>query len=402
MKKHSTAKQSEHKLTKSVLWVLRERASAERLTIGLDLGDRMNHYCILNEQGEIWIQDQLPATRTGLNHLFEKLPRARVVMEVGTHSPWTSRHLAGLGHEVIVANSRKVSLITESQRKNDRLDAEKLARLGRLDPKLLSPIRHRQEDVQRDLAEIRLREALVHSRTMLVNSARGMVKSFGYRLNSCDCDQVDTELAASLPAELRKLVEPLLATAAYTTLRIKAADQRIHEVAKRYPEIELLTVIYGVGELTALAFVLTIEDAERFGRSREVGPYLGMVPGQAQSGDRDPQQRITKEGDRMVRWLLVQSAHCILKHGAPDSDLRRWGLAKIEQRDREQQPNRRGKNRKSKGKKRVLVAVARKLAVLMHRLWANGEVYDPLYGAQQQAAQEAKQAAKKSAGKAAA
>jgi transposase len=396
MKKNSTASNGDSKLTKTVLRELRQRAEKGRLTIGLDLGDRMTHYCVLDEKGELCIQGKLATTKTGLNPLFEQLPETRVVLEVGTHSPWASRHVAGMGHEVIVANPRRVSMISGSKRKNDRLDAEKLARLGRVDPKLLAPIQHRDEDVQRDLMEIRMRHVLVESRTKLVNSARGQMKSMGYRLRSCDCDQVGVELAAELPEEVRKPVEVLLETVAHLTKQIKLAEERIHAVAQRYPEIELLTVIYGVGELTALAYVLTIEDAERFGKSREVGPYLGMVPGQAQSGEKDPQQRITKEGDRMVRWLLVQCAHCILKEGAPDSDLRRWGLAKLEEHQQEQAQKSGKKGTKGKGKKRVLVAVARRLAVVMHVLWANGEEYDPLYGAKQQEAQAAK-AAKKAA-----
>lgn len=401
MKKNTTTNVSDCKLTKTVLRELRQRAEQGRLTIGLDLGDRNTHYCVLDEKGEALIQSKLVTTKTGLNSLLEQLPPTRVVLEVGTHSPWASRHVAGMGHEVIVANPRKVALINQSRRKNDKLDAEKLARLGRVDPKLLAPIQHREEDVQRDLMEIRIRQVLVESRTKMVNSARGQIKSLGYRLGSCDCDQVGVELAAELPEAERKAVEPLLEAVADLTQRIKAAEERIHRVAQRYPEIELLTVIYGVGELTALAYVLTIEDAERFGKSREVGPYLGMVPGQSQSGDKDPQQRITKQGDRMMRWLLVQSAHCILKHGAPDSDLRRWGLAKLEEHKQEQERQSGKKVTKAKGKKRVVVAVARRLGVLMHVLWANGEVYDPLYGAKQQAAQAAK-AAKKAAGKRAA
>jgi len=172
-------------------------------------------------------------------------------------------------------------------------------------------------------------------------------------------------------------VKRMLATAELVTEQIKAADQQIHQIAKRYPEIQLVTEIWGVGQLTALAFMLAIDDKERFEKSREVGPYLGIVPGQDQSGQTDHPQRITKEGDRLVRWLLVQCAHCILRKDAPDCDLKRWGLKKLDDQV---------KAGKKPNKKKVLVAVARKLAVLMHRLWTNGEVYDPLYNAKQQAA----------------
>lgn len=355
----------------------RKQGAGQRLSVGLDLGDRSTHYCILDEQGEILKQGSVPTTSAGLRGLLEKLPASRVALEVGTHSPWVSRQTAAMGHEVIVANPRNVAWITQSRRKNDRLDAEKLARLARLDPQMLSPVRHRGEQAQQDLAVIRSRAVLIEARTRIINSARGQAKSLGERLRSCDADQVSAELAASLPGGIRNVVEPLLTAAGHLTEQIQAVEAAIHAIRLRYPEIEMLTAIYGVGELTALSFVLTIEDQQRFGKSRDMGPYLGLVPGQDQSGSSDPQQRITKEGDKLLRWMLVQCAHCILKRGAPDSDLRRWGLAKLEEGKQAQAKP----ARKPKGKKRVLVAVARRLAVLLHKLWSTGEVYDPLYGA---------------------
>jgi transposase len=394
MKKNSSTR-IERKPTETAKRTQREISKgspSEALTIGLDLGDRVSHYCLLNAQGEIVARDKVPTTKADFARRFDLgggRSWVRIAIEAGTHSPWVSRCLMKLGHEVMVANPRKVALITGSRRKNDRIDAEKLARLARLDPKLLSPIVHRGEQAQEDLAQIRGRHELVRVRTAVINSARGLVKSFGYRLAQCDADQMGPSQAAELPAGLKSAIEPLLETVAQLTAQIKAADQRIHEIAGRYPEIELLTVIYSVGELTALTFVLTLDNVSRFGKSREVGPYLGLAPGQSQSGDRDPQQRITKEGDRMVRWMLVQCAHALLRRGAPDSDVRRWGLAKLEQ---EQKSGQGGQ--KSLGKKKVLVAIARRLGVLMHHLLASGEVYDPLYGAKQQAAQAAAQAKK--------
>jgi len=383
------------KPVKREIW---KSSPSELLTVGLDVGDRTSHYCVLNAQGEVVMRAQVATTKVELTREFEVAGRVVVVLEAGTHSPWVSRCLMKLGHEVIVANPRKVGLITGSRRKNDRIDAEKLARLGRVDPQLLGPIVHRGEEAQQDLAQIRARHELVKMRTLAINSARGLVKSFGQRLASCDADQMGPAQAAELPAGLKSSIEPLLETAAQLTAQIKAADQRIHGIAERYPEIELVTVIYGVGELTALTFLLTLDNLSRFGKSRDVGPYLGLAPGQSQSGDSDPQQRITKEGDRMVRWMLVQCAHTMLRHGAPDSDLRRWGLLKLEQAKLKQVIQ---KPAKTPGKKKVLVAVARRLGVLMHHLLSTGEVYDPLYGAKQEAAQAAAIAKKKAAGQAA-
>lgn len=362
---------------------LRKRAAAERLTIGLDLGDRHTHYCVLDAAGEVLVEDKLATSKAGLDGLLAELPGGcRVALEVGTHSGWISRHIGKRGHQAIVANARRIAWITQSRRKNDRIDARKLAQLARVDPALLAPIRHRGERAQQELAVIRARAALVEARTSLINAARGQTKTLGERLARCDADQVGVEMAEGLPAEVRTAVEGLLRMVAELTGEIRDYDREIHAIAERYPERELLRAIYGVGELTALAFVLTIEDQQRFKKSREVGPFLGLVPGQDQSGARDVALRITKEGDRLLRTLLVQCAHCIVRAGAPDSDLRRWAIAKLEQDQREAE--RKGQ-KKDPRKKRVLVAVARRLAVLMHHLWATGEVYDPLYQAKAQA-----------------
>jgi transposase len=366
MKKNSTAKKTQKARSKSSLNEIYRLAMQERLTIGLDLGDRTSRYCILDEAGEVVIEEALPTTKVGLSSLFEKMPSSRVALEVGTHSPWVSRYLAKVGHEVIVANSHKVKLITHSQRKNDRVDAQKLARLARVDPKLLSPIRHRGEEAQADLAVIRARAELVEARTGLINCARGLVKPMGERLKNCDADHVGTELGSELSEAAKKAVHPLLLSIAAISQQIFAYDREIEEIGKRYPEMKLLKQVHGVGTLIALTFLLTVDDPERFQNSRDVGPFLGLQPGQRDSGDSQPQMGITKAGDRLTRTLLVQAAHCQLRKGAPESDLRDWGMSKQSKGDK-------------KTKKRAVVAVARKIAVLLHHLWVTGEVYDPLY-----------------------
>ena len=375
MKKHTTAKKSPKALLKGQQKQIRKEAAKQRLTIGLDLGDRSSRYCILDEAGEVVSEGQLPMTKTGLSSLFGKMPASRVALEVGTHSPWVSRQIAAAGHEVIVANPHKVKLITQSVRKNDRIDARQLARLARVDPQLLSPIRHRGEQAQADLAVIRARAELVEVRTGLINCARGLAKPMGERLKKCDADQVGEALGKPLSEAVQVVIGPLLKSVEAISRQMKVYDEKIEEIAKRYPEVELLTQVYGVGTLIALTFILTIEDAERFVHSRDVGPFPGMQPKQRDSGNSQPQLEISKTGDRLLRSLLVQGAHCILRTGAPDSDLREWGLAKMGQG---------GKN----AKRRTIVAMARKLGVLLHRLWVTGEVYDPLYN--RKAAQAAK------------
>jgi transposase len=343
------------------------------VTIGVDLGDRSSRYCTLDAQGQAIVERSVATTKKGLAQTFGSIPRCRIAVEVGTHSPWVSRLLRSWGHEVIVANPRWVRLITESSRKNDKLDARTSARLARIDPELLAPVRHRSEQAQTDLLVIRARAALVEARTQLVNAARGLVKSVGERLRSCDATQLGPKELSELPEGVEGALKPLLAQVAVLSESIRHYDGVIEQMAQtRHPETKLLRQVKGVGPLISLTFVLTLEDPQRFAKSRDVGAFLGLCPRRDQSGKRDPQLRITKEGDLYLRKLLVQGAHYILGPFGPDTDLRRWG----------QKLARGGKN----GKKRARVAVARKLAVLLHKLWITGEVYEPLRNAAARAA----------------
>src|SRR6478752_6476577 len=341
-----------------------------KLTIGLDLGDSWSCYCVLDEAGEILLEQKVTTTPEAMKQIFEKIPRSLIAMETGTNSPWVSRLLTELGHEVIVAHAQKVELITKSNRKDDRHDARTLARLARIDPELLGPVRHRSAKAQIHLTVIRARAELVSARTALVNAARGLVKSFGERLPKCGTQQVSRELAAALSTELRDVLEPLLKEIESLNERIQECDERMEKIAKEvYPEVCLLKQVKGVGTQIALTYVLTIEDPHRFLKSPEVGCFLGLKPGRRDSGESEPQKKISKEGDRYLRTMMVQGAHYILGPFGEDSDLRRWGLKLAE---------RGGKN----AKKRAVVAVARKLAVLLHRLWVSGEVYEPLRNSQ--------------------
>jgi len=337
-----------------------------KLTIGLDLGDRWSFYCVMDEAGQIILEQKLTTTPEAMKQTFAKIPRSLIALETGTHSPWVSRLFTQLGHEVIVAHAQKVQLISKSNRKDDRHDARTLARLARIDPELLGPVRHRSAKAQIHLTVIRARAELVSARTALVNAARGLAKSYGERLRKCGTQQVSRELAAELSVELREVLEPLLQEVESLNERIKQYDARMEKIAREsYPQVELLKQVKGVGTQIALTFVLTLEDPHRFPKSREVGCFLGLRPGRRDSGESQPQMHISKEGDPYLRTMLVQGAHYILGPFGQDSDLRRWGL-KLAARG--------GKN----AKKRAVIAVARKLAVLLHRLWVGGEVYEPL------------------------
>jgi transposase len=277
-----------------------------------------------------------------------------------------SRLLARQGHEVIVANPRRVRLIAESDAKSDQFDAELLARLGRLDPALLSPIVHRGEEAQRHLVLLRARDGLVRARTQLINQVRGFAKSLGSRLPSSSSESFPKRVRSAVSEDLFPGLQTMLGMIEQLTGEIGRMDREVGHLCKeRYPETEMLRQVKGVGPITALCFMLTLEDPNRFHRSRSVGAYLGLRPRRRNSGEQRPQLRITKSGDEFLRRLLVSAAHYILGPFGPDTELRRFGLRLAE---------RGGKA----AKKRAVVAVARRLAVLLHRLWLTGEEYQPL------------------------
>ncbi|HEY7302997.1 MAG TPA: IS110 family transposase [Bryobacteraceae bacterium] len=337
------------------------------MTIGLDLGDKSTSYCVLNTEGNVAAQGKITTTPAAFQSQFEGIARCRVALEVGTHSRWASRIIGNLGHEVVVANPQKVRLIAESDRKTDTLDARTLARLARVDPALLSPISHRAQETYPDLAKLRARELLVRTRTKLINAVRGIVKATGARLGTCTTRTFAKKMADELPQELQQSLRPLIDTIAHVNEQIALYDKEIEVVAKRdYPETQKLRVVHGVGPVTALQFVLTIGEPGRFAKSRQVGSFLGLQPRQSQSGDRCPQLGITKAGDSSLRQMLVQCSQFILGRFGRDCNLRRWGQSLM---------SRGGKN----AKKRAVVAVARKLAVLLHALLMSDKPYDPFY-----------------------
>jgi transposase len=348
------------------------RALTPVVTAGLDVGDKYSYLCLIDQQsGEVMEEGRLRTTPEVFLRRFDSEQQMTVAIEAGTHSPWVSRKLEECGHKVLVANPRNTRLIYGQGRKTDKLDAEKLARLARVDPKLLSPLAPRGEASQAHLALIRSREVVVRSRAQLINHVRGTVKSFGARLPKCSTASFHKKVAACIPEELRPALEPLLETIASLSTRVRHYDRELEQLAEEhYPQTKLLRQVQGVGTLTALTFVLTVEDPGRFEESRSVGAYLGLVPGKDQSGERDPQKRISREGDEMLRRLLVGSAHYILGPFGEDSDLRRQGL-KI------------AGGAAKNARKRAVVAVARKLSVLLHHLWISGEVYEPLYNCRQ-------------------
>lgn len=341
------------------------------VTIGMDLGDKNNAICILDSLGKVIDQTTVANTNDDLKEFFSKFKEATVALEAGTHSPWISRLLVAMGCNVLVGNPRKLRVIWDSNNKDDTRDAEMLARIARFDPDLLYPITHRGKAAQIDLELLQARDILVKNRSSLVNHVRSSVKSLGYRLPSCSTESFHRQIVDDLPEEIHETLEPVVQIIGQISTQIKEFDKQIEQIcAEQYPETELLRGIKGVGPLTSLAFILTLEDPTRFDKSRQVGCFLGLTPRRDQSGETDKQLRITKAGNPYLRRLLVGSAQYILGPFGEDCNLRKFGLRLAA---------RGGKN----AKRRAVVAVARKLAVLMHRLWQHGLIYDPFYNPQQ-------------------
>lgn len=346
---------------------------APTFTIGVDIGDRYSHLCVLDAEGEVVDEGRIATTREGFTRRFTAMERARVVIETGTHSRWIEEELVTAGHQVIVANARELPKISQNIRKSDRNDAELLARLGRSDPKLLSPVSHRSAGAQQGLSLVRARAALVKTRTTLVNCVRGLVKSVGGRMPKCDADDFHLH-QDKLPLGLHDAVAPLVEQIAHLTKAIAGYDAtlkaRMDELA---PGARNLTTIPGVGVLSAVAFVLTIDDPARFPKSRTVGAYLGLVPRRSQSGNGDPQLRISKAGDAQMRKLLTQCAHVVLHRCTKsESELREWGIRHL--------------GTSALDKRKAVVAVARKLAVLMHRMLVTQKPFDPRHATRQKEA----------------
>jgi transposase len=340
-------------------------ADDTKVVIGVDLGDRWSQLFVLHSRtGEIE-ERRVQTTSTALNRVFCQYDRARVALEVSTHSPWVSRLLEDLGHEVVVANPRMVGLIHGDRKKDDRTDAQKLCQLADYNPELLAPVTHRSAEAQAEVAVLRARDVLVASPTKLINHVRGAVKSIGGRIPKGSAASFATTADGAIPEDLKDALAPVLRQIGEMTSTIKAYDKQIETLGKKHPETERLRQVAGVGPITALAFVLLLGNPIRFRKSRDVGPYIGLVSRRHQTGSSDPELRITKAGDVLLRRLLVQSAQYILGPHGPECDLRTWGLTLA------------SRGRKN-AKKRAVVATARKLSVLLHRMWVSGDDYQPL------------------------
>ena len=328
--------------------------------VGIDLHMKYSEICELSESGKVLTQCRIPTTEASLRRFFGRRKPRRVVIESGGLTSWVHRVISSFHHEVVVVNPRRVRLIAESTMKTDAADAEILARLSRFDPQLLHQVYRRSDEAQHLRSRLRVRGALVKSRTALINTVRGIVRAQGYRLPSSTTSRfVERFVAAQIPEELRQLLDPLMETLVALNTQICSLDKELRALAREDELLVRLQSIPGVGPLVSLAFVGWMDRADRFEKSRDVGACLGLRPSVRDSGGQSHHGSITREGDREMRRLLVQAAHASLQC-RQDSSLKRWGLQLIERR----------------GKGKAVVALGRKISVLMHRLWVTGESFE--------------------------
>ena len=339
-------------------------------TVGLDIGDKYTQFCELDCEGIVADDGRVRTTKAALERCFGTREPLLIVIETGTHSRWIAQHLSSFGHEVLVANARELRLIYANKFKDDRLDAERLARLGRFDRRLLKPVHVRREEAGRALTLVRSRRALVESKVKLTNMVRGQVKAVGARLPAGLAPSSFAAWIATNVPELHDVLEPALLTLEFLLGQIRGLDKQMPAALEAFaPEAVHLTEIQGVGALTVLTFVALIDDPKRFANARDVGAYFGCVRRRHDSGSMTSKLGITKAGDAYMRALLCNCAHYILGPFGDDCDLRRWGL-----------------NLAARASKQVaVIAVARKLSILLLRMWRDGLVYEPLYAAKRTA-----------------
>lgn len=335
---------------------------AHRLSVGIDLGGEESHFSLVDRAGDVACRGRFAMRAEEVQRTFAGVEGCVMMLEACNQSGWVARLLRSMGHHVIVANPRKLKMISASHMKTDKLDAEilgRLARLAQLDPKELRSVSIRTAETELLRGELRVREQLVATRSKFIALARSIVRGQGLPLPRSTPDTFAANLeAASLPEAVRVPLAQVLPLITHVTGAIAKMDCRLVEIARKFPAVKRLVEIDGVGLVTSLAFVLCIEDPLRFARSREVGPYLGLVPIVRQSSNTERRGPITKAGDSGVRRLLVQAAHTMLRT-KKESALKTWGLAVTQRR----------------GKKKAVVALARKLATVMHRVWVSDSAY---------------------------
>ena len=303
-------------------------------TIGVDVSDKTSKICVMTKDGgkrRVIVETTCPTTRGGFSECFSKFDRAwPVVFETGAHCRWMKAHFESMGFKAIVANPAEVKLITESNAKSDRSDARKLARIALADIELLKPVRLRDEKHQHMLRLHEARQLLMRFRSSMICQMRSFAKSCGFRLPDCATEWFHEIDKSKWTDDYEQTVWPVLHVIETVNQKIAAYDTMIEKLANTpvfKAQVERAKEVYGVGTVGATVVVAAIDgDPERFKHARDVGPYFGQVPKTFQSGQSDPQLGMTKAGNDLVRKVLTECAHVVMKSSAKDTDLKLKGL----------------------------------------------------------------------------
>jgi transposase len=354
---------------KRILYVHRQeiimKITKNNPTIGIDIGDLNSHLRFINDEKDIYAAKRIPTTIDAYRRTFGDIDPAVVTVETGQHSSWIIKLLKECGHEVIVINTRKARQIYMNPRKCDKKDAEILARLARDDEITSLSVENRSQQRQLDLSVIQARDKLIGSRTSHITYIRYKVKQFGGRIPSCAAKRFHDIAVPHIQMDLLPLVSPLLEQIRSFTDKVDYYDCEIDRLChERYQCVLQLLDIPGVNKITALAFVIIIGDPNRFTDDRTVGAYLGLTPTMNNSGNRERYGGITRNGNKLLRSLLVQCGQNILLKNSQDTDLKNWGMRTM---------------RRGIPRNKVTTGVARKLAIVLNHLWRTGEEYKPLH-----------------------
>jgi transposase len=326
---------------------------------GLDVSDKSTHVCVVDGGGRVvWSGSCATCPETIARTLARRAPGlARAVLETGALSSFLYRGLAERGVAVTCVCARHAhGVLSARVNKSDAHDAEGLAQMARTG--WYKAVRIREEGTHLDRASLKIREQLTASHRALANQLRGLLKLFGLRLGQVTTPGKRRERLQALFAqkpELREVMAPLLESLEALEVRIATLSRRLAARAAADPVTARLMSVPGVGPITALVYKTSIEDPDRFDHSRSAGAFAGLAPRRSQSGERDVTGHISRAGDPMLRSALYEAANSLLARVKRDCPLRTWGLALA----------------RTRGAKRARVAVARKLAILLHRLWAS-------------------------------
>lgn len=342
-----------------------QRATERRATmveyVGLDVSKEATAYCVKDEKGKILARGKVASDPDALFAVLKEhcLCPERIVLETGTLSNWLCRELRKRGLPVTIVDARRAHAVLRLQHnKTDDNDAAVLADLARTG--FYRSVAVKSERAQKRRALLTARDHLVGQLRSRGNVIRGLLGTFGIRLAK-GTGKFERRVRAALAErpDLAVIFEPLLGERAALHDAIEQLDRAVEAVAKSDPACRLLMTAPAVGPVTALAYVATIDEPERFAKSRAVGAYVGLTSRRNQSGEMDYSGRISKQGDRMLRALLYGAANSLLTRIRRAHPLRTWTR----------------QLKKKVGHRKACVALARKLAVILHRMLITGEAF---------------------------